>query len=44
MYSSFADIDETHCKLAPIQDMLATIMGWNISFDAVPSMPALLLS
>lgn len=32
------DIDESLCKLAPIQNTLAAIMGWKISFDAVPGM------
>lgn len=41
---SLGDIDESLCKLAPIQNVLASIMGWKISFDAVPGMTTPLLS
>ena len=35
--SSEALVDETLCKVAPIQTRLADIFGLKASFDAIPS-------
>ncbi|EED16509.1 conserved hypothetical protein [Talaromyces stipitatus ATCC 10500] len=34
----FKDIDESSCKIPPIQNELAEIAGWKTSFDAVPGL------
>jgi hypothetical protein len=34
--SLFKDIDESSCKITDVQNELAEIAGWKISFDAVP--------
>ena len=30
-------VDESLCKVADIQDTLAFVVGWKMSFDALPS-------
>jgi hypothetical protein len=30
------DIEEVACKISEIQDLLAKIVGWKMSFDALP--------
>lgn len=34
--SLLKDIDESSCKITAVQNELAEIAGWKISFDAVP--------
>lgn len=36
-------IAEKFCKVAPVQDVLATVMGWRFSFDALPGRESHLL-
>jgi hypothetical protein len=35
---AFQDIDESLCKGAPVQNLLATVVGWELSFSAVPGL------
>lgn len=28
--------DEAYCKISPIQDVLSTLIGWKMAFDALP--------
>jgi hypothetical protein len=30
-----SDISESQCKVAPVQDVLANIVGWQLSFNAM---------
>ena len=30
-----SDITESQCKVAPVQDVLANIIGWQLSFNAM---------
>ena len=31
-----SDIDEKACKISGVQDELAKLVGWKVSFDALP--------
>ena len=33
------DVDESACKIPAVQDLLANVVGWKISFDAIPGIP-----
>ena len=35
---AFQDVDESLCKGAPIQNLLATVVEWELSFSAVPGL------
>ena len=35
-------IDEAECKIPEIQDFLAKVVGWKMSFDALPGETSLL--
>ena len=37
LQSLSGSIDESLCKIAPVQSRLATIRGWQVFFDAIPS-------
>lgn len=34
--SMLPELDETVCKLAAVQEQVARLVGWKMSFDAVP--------
>ena len=35
------DVDESLCKVAPVQDELAAVLGWQLSFNALAGKPLL---
>src|SRR5881392_948541 len=34
--SIFNDVDESSCKISVVQGQLANVVGWKMSFDAIP--------
>lgn len=38
-----AKIPDSACKAVPVQEQISRVIGWKMSFDAIPGMPGLSL-